>query len=105
MDRQTSAISPQVEGIVTRILVRSGERVGAGAALAQVDPLKQEASVSSNEATRAAQEAQLQLARDELQRQKTLFDQGLVSRQALDQAPLPDVGAGRHGPEVGVQTR
>jgi RND family efflux transporter MFP subunit len=84
--RQTSAISPQVEGIVTRILVRSGQRVAAGAALAQVDPLKQEASVSSNEATRAAQEAQLQLAREELQRQKTLFDQGLVSRQALDQA-------------------
>jgi multidrug efflux pump subunit AcrA (membrane-fusion protein) len=84
--RQTSAISPQVEGIITRILVRSGQRVAAGDALAQVDPLKQEASVSSNEATRAAQEAQLQLAREELQRQKTLFDQGLVSRQALDQA-------------------
>jgi RND family efflux transporter MFP subunit len=84
--RQTSAISPQVEGIVTRILVRSGQRVAAGAALAQVDPLKQEASVSSNEATRAAQEAQLRLAREELQRQKALFDQGLVSRQVLDQA-------------------
>ena len=84
--RQTSAISPQVEGIVTRILVRSGQRVAAGAALAQVDPLKQEASVSSNEATRAAQDAQLRLAREELQRQKALFEQGLVSRQALDQA-------------------
>ena len=84
--RQTSAISPQVEGIVTRILVRSGQRVAAGAALAQVDPLKQEASVSSNEATRAAQEAQLRSPREELQRQKALFDQGLVSRQALDQA-------------------
>jgi RND family efflux transporter MFP subunit len=84
--RQTSAISPQVEGIVTRILVRSGQRVAAGAALAQVDPLKQEASVSSNEATRAAQDAQLRLAREELQRQKALFDQGLVSRQVLDQA-------------------
>lgn len=84
--RQTSAISPQVEGIVTRILVRSGQRVAAGAALAQVDPLKQEASVSSNEATRAAQDAQLRLAREELQRQKALFDGGLVSRQALDQA-------------------
>ncbi len=84
--RQTSAISPQVEGIVTRILVRSGQRVAAGAALAQVDPLKQEASVSSNEATRAAQDAQLRLLREELQRQKALFDQGLVSRQTLDQA-------------------
>src|SRR4051794_2563453 len=84
--RQTSDIRPQVEGIVTRILVRSGQRVAAGTPLAQVDPLKQEASVSSNEATRAAQEAQLRLAREELQRQKTLFEQGLVSRQTLDQA-------------------
>jgi RND family efflux transporter MFP subunit len=84
--RQTSDIRPQVEGIITRILVRSGDRVAVGAVLAQVDPLKQEASVSSDEATRAAQAAQLHLAREELQRQKTLFDQGLVSRQMLDQA-------------------
>jgi RND family efflux transporter MFP subunit len=84
--RQTSEIRPQVEGVVTRILVRSGERVAVGAPLVQVDPLKQQASVSSNEATRAAQEAQLRLAREELQRQKALFDQGLVSRQVLDQA-------------------
>ena len=84
--RQTSEISPQVEGILTRILVRSGQRVAAGALLAQVDPLKQQATVSSDEATRAAQEAQLRLAREERQRQQALFDQGLVSRQALDQA-------------------
>lgn len=83
--RQTSEIRPQVEGIVTRILVRSGDRVASGAPLAQVDPLKQEASVSSNEALRAAQQAQLRLAREELQRQQTLFAQGLVSRQVLDQ--------------------
>jgi RND family efflux transporter MFP subunit len=84
--RRTSDIRPQVEGIVTRIVVRSGDRVAAGAPLAQVDPLKQEATVSSNAASRAAQEAQLQLAREEFQRQKALFDQGLVSRQVLDQA-------------------
>ena len=84
--RGTSDIRPQVEGIVTHIFVRSGNRVTAGAPLVQVDPLKQEATVSSNEASRAAQEAQLRLLREELQRQKALFDQGLVSRQALDQA-------------------
>jgi RND family efflux transporter MFP subunit len=84
--RHRSDIRPQVEGIVTRILVRSGDRVTAGDPLVQVDPLKQEATVSSNEASHAAQEAQLRLLREELQRQKALFDQGLVSRQALDQA-------------------
>ncbi len=84
--RRSSEIRPQVEGIITRILVRSGERVTAGAALAQIDPLKQEAAVSSDVASRAAQQSQLKLAQEELRRQQALFNQGLVSRQALDQA-------------------
>lgn len=84
--RRSSEIRPQVDGIVTRILVRSGERVTAGARLVQIDPLKQEAVVSSDVASRAAQEAQLRLAREELRRQQALHSQGLVSKQALDQA-------------------
>jgi RND family efflux transporter MFP subunit len=84
--RRSSEIRPQVDGIITRILVRSGDRVAAGAALAQIDPLKQEAAVSSSTASRAAQDAQLKLAREELQRQQALFSQGLVSKQTLDQA-------------------
>lgn len=84
--RRSSEIRPQVDGVITRILVRSGDHVTAGAALAQIDPLKQEAAVSSSIASRAAQDAQLKLAREELQRQQALFSQGLVSKQALDQA-------------------
>lgn len=84
--RRSSEIRPQVDGIITTILVRSGDRVAAGATLVQIDPLKQEATVSSSVASRAAQSAQLKLARQELQRQQALFNQGLVSTQALDQA-------------------
>jgi RND family efflux transporter MFP subunit len=84
--RRSSEIRPQVDGIITRILVRSGDRVRAGAALVQIDPLKQEAAVSSDVASRAAQEAQLKLASEELKRQQALFKEGLVSRQGLDQA-------------------
>jgi RND family efflux transporter MFP subunit len=84
--RRSSEIRPQVEGIITRILVRSGDRVTAGAALMQIDPAKQEAAVSSDVASRAAQNARLKLAREELNRQKALFAQGLVSKQSLDQA-------------------
>jgi RND family efflux transporter MFP subunit len=83
--RRSSEIRPQVDGIVTRILVRSGDRVNAGAALAQIDPVKQEAAVSSDVASRAAQDARLNLARQELQRQQALYAQGLVSKQVLDQ--------------------
>lgn len=84
--RRSSEIRPQVDGIVTRILVRSGERVNAGAALVQIDPIKQEAAVSSDVASRSAQEARLKLAREELKRQQALYAQGLVSKQVLDQA-------------------
>lgn len=84
--RRSSELRPQVEGIITRIDVRSGDRVSAGQRILQVDPLQQEAAVSSTEASRVAQEAQLRLLREELQRQQRLFAEGLVSKQALDQA-------------------
>ncbi len=84
--RRSSEIRPQVEGIITRILVKSGDRVQAGAALMQIDPAKQEATVSSTAAQRAAQEATVRFSQQEYERQKRLFDAGLVSQQALDSA-------------------
>src|ERR1700716_3997258 len=35
--RHSAAINPQVEGLITRILVKSGERVAAGTPLLQID--------------------------------------------------------------------
>src|SRR5258708_14050314 len=55
--RHSAAINPQVEGQVTRIFVKSGDRVKAGTPLLQIDPLKQQASLYSLEASRPAQEA------------------------------------------------
>ena len=84
--RRSSEIRPQIEGVVTRIHVRSGDRVAAGATLMQIDAGKQRAAVSSNEASRLAQEATLKYAREQLDRAKGLFKEGLVSKQELDQA-------------------
>jgi RND family efflux transporter MFP subunit len=84
--QRSSEVRPQVEGIVTRIYVRSGQRVAAGAPLVQIDPARQEATVSSSAASRVAQEAELRLAGQELDRQRALFAEGLVSKQGLDQA-------------------
>ena len=84
--RRSSELRPQVDGVVTRIHVRSGSRVAAGAPLMQIDAGKQQAAVSSNEASRLSQEATLQYAREELERARGLFKEGLVSKQALDQA-------------------
>jgi RND family efflux transporter MFP subunit len=84
--RRSSEIRPQVDGVVTRIHVRSGQRVAEGAALMQIDAGKQRAAVSSSEASRLAQDATLRYAREELERARGLFKEGLISKQEMDQA-------------------
>ncbi len=84
--RHSAAINPQVEGQITRIFVKSGDRVEPGTPLLQIDPLKQEAAVNSQEASRAAQEANLRYARVSLERAQKLFDAGVISKQELDNA-------------------
>ena len=84
--RRSSQIRPQVDGVVTRIHVRSGSRVAEGTPLMQIDAGKQQAAVSSSEASRLSQEATLRYAREQLERARGLFKEGLVSKQELDQA-------------------
>src|SRR5712664_3616700 len=84
--RHSAAINPQVEGQITRIFVKSGDHVEAGTLLLQIDPLKQEATVSSQEASRAAQEANLRYAKISLERAQKLFAAGVISKQELDNA-------------------
>lgn len=84
--RRSTTIQPQVEGFVTRILARSGDRVRAGAVLMEVDAGRQEAAVANLEAQRAARDADLEYWRQQSQRLRTLLDAGAVSQQELDQA-------------------
>ena len=84
--RETAVIMPQVEGIITRIFVHSGQSVAAGAPLIQIDPAKQQATVKSQEDARAAQLAQVKWAQQNYDRVSGLAYAGVVSRQDLDQA-------------------
>ena len=84
--RHSAAINPQVEGYITKIFVKSGDRVTAGTPLLQIDPLKQEATVSSQEASRLAQESNVNLARINLDRSKKLWDAGVIAKTDLDNA-------------------
>jgi multidrug efflux pump subunit AcrA (membrane-fusion protein) len=79
--RDSAVIMPQVEGQITQINVHSGDRVAAGAALMEIDPLKQQATVKSQEGARAAQEASLALAKQQYQRAQGLAEAGVVSKQ------------------------
>jgi RND family efflux transporter MFP subunit len=84
--RGSVAIMPQVEGHITNIFVRSGARVAAGAPLMQIDPVKQQAAVTSQQDTRAARAAALEYARQQYERVRGLQASGVTSQQALDQA-------------------
>jgi len=82
--RHSANINPQVEGYITKIYVKSGDRVTVGTPLIQIDPLKQQAAVSGQEAAKAAQEATLRYAEIQLDRERKLFAAGVVPKQDVD---------------------
>jgi RND family efflux transporter MFP subunit len=84
--RDSAVIMPQVEGQVVKILVRSGDAVAAGAPLMEIDPLKQQATVKSQESSRAAQQANVIWTKQQYERSQGLYSAGVISRQDLDQA-------------------
>jgi len=84
--RDSAVIMPQVDGQITQIYVHSGDKVSAGGPLMEIDPLKQQATVRSQESARAAQQAQLNWAKQQYQRAEGLAAAGVVSKQDLDQA-------------------
>jgi RND family efflux transporter MFP subunit len=84
--RHSAVINPQVEGQITKIYVKSGDRVKTGDRLLEIDPLKQEATLKSQDAARAAQEATVQLAMVSFERAKKLYAAGVVSKQDYDTA-------------------
>jgi RND family efflux transporter MFP subunit len=83
---RSTNIQPQVEGIVRQIMVKSGDRVRAGQPLFQIDPEKQQATVATTQSQRVARQADLEFARQQLERQQKLFDAGAVSKAELEQA-------------------
>ena len=84
--RRSTTVQPQVEGFLTRILVRSGDRVQPGTPLMQIDPSIQQAAVANLESQRAGSDADLQYARQEAARMKTLLEAGAASKSEMEQA-------------------
>ncbi len=84
--RRSATILPQVNGLLTKILVHSGDHVKAGQLLMEIDPRQQQATVASQGATERQKKALLDFDTIELDRQKKLFAAGVTSRDALDQA-------------------
>src|SRR5207237_10127306 len=79
--RRSASIQPQVDGSLTRILVKSGDHVRAGQALMTIDPLKQQATVDQQRSTEAQKKALLDYTKTEVERQRRLFEGGVTSKQ------------------------
>lgn len=84
--RRSMTVQPEVDGIVTRIFVRSGARVRAGAPLVQINADKQQAAVRSAEASRAGTEADVAYWREHAKRLESLVEAGAISKQEFEQA-------------------
>jgi RND family efflux transporter MFP subunit len=84
--RRSTTVQPQVEGFIIRILARSGDRVGVGTPLMEIDPRMQQAAVSNLESQRTARLADVQYARQQAARMKTLLEAGAASKAELEQA-------------------
>ncbi|WP_323033896.1 efflux RND transporter periplasmic adaptor subunit [Paracoccus sp. (in: a-proteobacteria)] len=73
-------------GRVTEVLVREGDRVTQGQALARTDPLQQEQALHVAQAGVASSEAAEAQASQALQRADSMFKRGVGTRAALDAA-------------------
>jgi RND family efflux transporter MFP subunit len=84
--RRSATMQPQVNGNLVKILVKSGDLVKAGQLLMRIDPLKQVATVQSQQGTQAQKKALYDYTQIQVERQRKLFEAGVVSRDAYDQA-------------------
>ena len=82
--RRSASIQPQVDGSLTKILVKSGDHVSAGQVLMTIDPLKQQATVDQQRSTEAQKKALLDYNKTEVDRQKGLYEGGVTSKQNYD---------------------
>jgi RND family efflux transporter MFP subunit len=84
--RRSVTVMPQVDGNLTQILVKSGDRVSAGQVIMEIDPRRQQALVDAQRSTENQKKALYDYNELQIERQRKLFEAGVTSRDTLDQA-------------------
>lgn len=84
--RSSVTLYPQIVGHVSRIFVKPGEKVKAGAALIQIDPTQEQATLEQLVAARTLKTANLRYASERAKRVASLVGEGLASKQDDEQA-------------------
>lgn len=83
--RRSATIQPEVEGFITQIRVRSGQNVSQGALLFEIDSATEQAALSSMQSMRPMRESDVDFARQQVQRNKTLLNAGAISQREVEQ--------------------
>jgi RND family efflux transporter MFP subunit len=84
--RRSTDIQPQVEGFITRINAKPGQKVGAGAVLMEIDSRVPQGQIASLESVRAQREIDVTYARQEAERASKLLKAGAASQMDADRA-------------------
>jgi RND family efflux transporter MFP subunit len=84
--RRSTDIQPQVEGFITRIAARPGQRVSAGTLLMEIDSRLQQGQLAGLESVRAQREIDVTYARQEADRAQKLLTAGAASQMDADRA-------------------
>ena len=80
------AVRPQVNGVLTAVLFKEGDRVKAGQALFRIDPRPMQASVDQATSALARDQAQLAQAKDQESRLRPLMQKEYITRNEYDVA-------------------
>ncbi|HEY6490951.1 MAG: efflux RND transporter periplasmic adaptor subunit [Terracidiphilus sp.] len=86
MSRRSATLQPQVNGRLLSINVRSGDHVKSGQVMMQIDSSPQLATVEAQRATERQKKSLFDYNTIEIERQRKLFADGIISRDVLDQA-------------------
>ncbi|MDE1195505.1 efflux transporter periplasmic adaptor subunit [Pseudomonas sp. Bc-h] len=82
---QSVVIRPQVDGILTKLMVKEGQQVKTGDLLATIDDRSIRAALEQAKAQLSQSEAQLDVAQVDLKRYKLLTVDNSISKQQYDQ--------------------
>src|SRR5688572_24941627 len=83
--RRSTTIQPEVEGFLIRVAVRSGQNVGRGDVLFEIDSAPEQAALGSLQSMRPMRESDVEFARQQVQRNKTLLEAGAISQREVEQ--------------------
>jgi multidrug efflux system membrane fusion protein len=77
-------VTPQVSGVITQVLYKEGQMVQKGQVLATIDPKPFETALAQAAGARQRDLAQLEAARQQLERYQVLLKQDSIARQTVD---------------------